>query len=87
MGGFTNYEVEFATDIDWCDADVKSVLERHNVRFLCLRDTTPLRAMLCVYSHSHVGAVVCALKSLYFVDIRYRQYLMDDAVRAEWTTA
>ena len=84
MGGYTNYEVEFATSIEWDEDNVKRVLEGHDVEYFCLRDTFPERIMLCVYSHTPLEAVLCALKSLYFVDIRFRQYATDDVVCA-WT--
>lgn len=77
MGGYTNYEVEFDTPIDWDDDNVRRCLITFIVQYLYLRDMDKPRVMLCVYSHNPIEVILTALKSLYSVGIRYRIYNSD----------
>lgn len=77
MGGYTNYEVEFDTSIDWDDDDVRRCLITFIVQYLYLRDMDKPRVMLCVYSHNPIEVILTALKSLYPAGMRYRMYDSD----------
>jgi hypothetical protein len=81
MGWYTNYEVEFAYDIDWDDYTVAKALP-HAAKHLYLRDLDKPRVMLCIYSQSSVEEVLATLKQLYRVSMRYRVYSTE-----EWLTA
>ena len=80
MGWYTNYEVEFAYDIDWDDYTVAKALP-HAAKHLYLRDLEKPRVMLCVYSQEPVEDILVVLKGLYSTGLRYRIYNS-----TEWTT-
>jgi hypothetical protein len=74
MGWYTNYEVEFAEDIDWDNIYVTVCLKPFNVQHLYLRDLDKPRVMLCLYSQNKIGDILAALKTLYPVAMRYQIY-------------
>jgi len=76
MGWYTNYEVEFSTQIDW-NEDMQSCLTKFKVEHLYLRDLELPRVIMCVYSNNPVESILESLKNIYKTDIRYRVYGTD----------
>jgi len=80
MGWYTNYEVEFDSNIDWDDTVVRDSLQSFNVTYLYLRDMELPRFVLCVYSTNPVKNILDIMMRLYSTTMRYRIYKTD-----QWT--
>lgn len=79
MGWYTNYEIEFADQIEWNDI-TNDCLSQFNLTCLYLRDLELPRLVVCAYSTHSIEDILDALKTEYKTTMRYRKY---DTV--EWT--
>ena len=76
MGGHTNYVVQFVSDIDWDEHEVRRLLSRRypSIDWLYLRDTPKPTLVLVVYSNTKIEDVLRTLQSLYGVEATIREF-------------